>query len=136
MRGLRRAPPPKVGTWHIGQHLPAMKRYFFDIRDGDKLAIDKEGMVTKGRLPAHIGGMTPRDHWVETLKCSDCGKTGLAEFSQSNGYAFMRGDRRTTADRVPTGFKTVEGIEDVDIFCKKCNISAWVRSSPVRSGLQ
>jgi len=70
--------------------------------------------------------MTARDSWVETLKCPNCGKTGSAELSQSDRYAFIRGDRRTSPDRVPAGFKIVEGAEDIDLFCKKCNVSAWV----------
>jgi hypothetical protein len=69
--------------------------------------------------------MTARDRWVEKLKCPECGKTGNAELSQADGYAYMRGDRRTTPDSVPEGFKVVPGAEDVDIFCTDCNVSAW-----------
>ena len=69
--------------------------------------------------------MTARDRWTTKLKCPQCGVTGAAELSQADGYAYMRGERRTSADELPKGFKVVEGAGDIDIFCVKCNVSAW-----------
>jgi len=47
--------------------------------------------------------MTARDRWETELRCPVCGKTGTAELSQAEGWAFER-DQSTRVDYTPDGF--------------------------------
>jgi hypothetical protein len=70
--------------------------------------------------------MTARDKWKAQLLCPKCGKTGIAEISEDDGY--IHGDPRRRIDGVPEGFIVVPGGSsslDTDIHCDTCKISAW-----------
>jgi hypothetical protein len=53
------------------------------------------------------------DHWIEILTCPNCGKTGLAELSDSPAFEGI-------ADLVPPGFRVV----GVTFYCVDCAIPA------------
>ncbi len=50
--------------------------------------------------------MAARDRFTHKLTCPQCGKTGIAEVSQGDGWVFMRDDV-TTVDYMPEGFRDV-----------------------------
>lgn len=50
--------------------------------------------------------MTARDHFTHDLKCPSCGRAGVAEASQADGWSFMRDDG-TSVDSMPEGFRDV-----------------------------
>ena len=47
--------------------------------------------------------MTARDRFTHDLTCPQCGKTGVAEVSQADGWSVMRDDS-TSIDQMPEGF--------------------------------
>jgi predicted RNA-binding Zn-ribbon protein involved in translation (DUF1610 family) len=50
--------------------------------------------------------MTARDRFTHDLTCPQCGKAGVAEVSQADGWSFMRDDN-TTVDEMPEGFQDI-----------------------------
>ena len=52
--------------------------------------------------------MTARDKYPIHLLCPDCGKSGNARVSETDGWTFMKGDRDRTVDQVPEGFVVVD----------------------------
>jgi hypothetical protein len=61
--------------------------------------------------------MTARDHFTWSLKCPSCGKTGVAQVSQADGWSFVNGHTSTRIDEVPAGFVAVDG----EVHCKTCD---------------
>jgi hypothetical protein len=57
------------------------------------------------------------DEWNEELRCPECGKTGLASLSQSDGAD------TPTIHRVPDGFKVVATQYGPDFYCGICNVA-------------
>jgi len=58
--------------------------------------------------------MTVVDHWVETLRCPHCGKTGVARLSQADGWHAL-------VDQLPEGFKFVGLESGSNFYCSSCN---------------
>jgi hypothetical protein len=88
--------------------------------------------VENGLIPAHIGRMTARDRFKAYLKCSKCGKTGVAALSELDGYSYRPGQTTTMVDHLPRGFKIVNQPSDlasVDLFCEKCDVSAITKAN-------
>jgi hypothetical protein len=50
------------------------------------------------------------DHWVENLRCPNCGKTGAARLSQEDGW-------NVHVDSVPEGFNVVRS----NFCCALCD---------------
>lgn len=47
--------------------------------------------------------MTAKDRWDETLRCPVCGKQGVAQLWQYDGWSF-KDDQETRVSHVPEGF--------------------------------
>ncbi len=64
--------------------------------------------------------MSARDRWTVDLKCPACGKVGMAELSQEDGWAFMR-NQSTSVDSVPAGFdyKIEQPMGQPQFYCKE-----------------
>ncbi|WP_141678195.1 hypothetical protein U8P73_15045 [Rhizobium beringeri] len=62
--------------------------------------------------------MTARDRWEVELKCPVCGKTGTAEVSQADGWAF-KNDQSTRVDDTPEGFDYEFKDGRPRFFCKE-----------------
>jgi hypothetical protein len=61
--------------------------------------------------------MIARDHWVEILKCPQCGKTGAAELSMADGLSWI-----VRPDSIPAGFKVVESEKNSrNFYCAFCD---------------
>jgi hypothetical protein len=56
------------------------------------------------------------DEWNERLRCSNCGRTGIASLSQGDD------DRTPTVLSVPNGFKVVQTEYGPDFHCATCNV--------------
>ena len=72
--------------------------------------------------------MTARDEYKANLRCPGCGRTGVAELSELDGYSYVFGSQSTRVESLPEGFKKVastDQIGGVDLFCAQCNVSAW-----------
>jgi len=65
--------------------------------------------------------MSARDRWDIQLKCPICGKTGTADVSQADGWAFER-DSSTRVDSVPDGFDYRMEKGRPKFFCLKDNV--------------
>lgn len=67
--------------------------------------------------------MAARDRFTHDLKCPQCGKTGVAEVSQADGWSFMRDDS-TTVDDMPDGFRDVRkrGDKRPVYECNDCGV--------------
>jgi hypothetical protein len=79
------------------------------------------------RSKSHIGSMTARDKFPAELRCPKCGREGVAQLSEEDGWAYMKGNRSTSVDHLPDGFKVVKKLSyygDVDIFCATDDVSA------------
>jgi hypothetical protein len=59
-------------------------------------------------------GMAIHDHWVETLRCPRCGKTGVARLSQADGWHAL-------VDQLPEGFKFVGLESGSNFYCSACD---------------
>jgi hypothetical protein len=68
--------------------------------------------------------MAARDRFTIPLECPRCKKTGEAECSQEDGWAYVKGDRATAVTAVSPGFarvKTPSGYgDDVNFVCDEC----------------
>jgi hypothetical protein len=64
--------------------------------------------------------MTARDRFTWKLKCPSCGKTGIANVSQEDGWSYMNGDRSTQIDEVPDGFIVVKN----EVHCAQFKVQA------------
>lgn len=60
--------------------------------------------------------MIGRDHWVETLRCPQCGKTGSAELSTADGQSWA-----VRVESIPEGFKVVEAETGSNFYCGFCD---------------
>jgi len=60
--------------------------------------------------------MTTRDHWIENLRCPQCGKTGAAELSMADSRSWT-----VRPDSVPAGFKVVESENSGNFYCAFCD---------------
>jgi hypothetical protein len=71
--------------------------------------------------------MAIRDRWVERFKCPECGSIGAANLSRVDGQESksLHGDYLIVIDSLPENFKVAGKPQDIDIFCIKCNVSAW-----------
>lgn len=69
-----------------------------------------------------------RDNFSVPLLCPKCHREGTADLSQADGWAFVKGNRETSIESMPEGFKAVEGSNrytaDMDIACADCGVSA------------
>jgi hypothetical protein len=75
--------------------------------------------------------MTARDRFKAYLQCPACGRTGVADLSEFDGYTYRPGDP-TTVDHLPKGFKIVNqksGLASVDLFCERCDVSAITKDN-------
>lgn len=73
--------------------------------------------------------MTARDRFRAQLKCPKCGREGEVHFSELDGYSYAFGNKDTSVESLPEGFKVVNqrtGIASVDIYCATCDVSALV----------
>jgi len=71
--------------------------------------------------------MTARDRFTSELKCPVCGKTGIAELSQEDGWSFSNGDQSTRIDFLPEGFFVVskgDRFGQPDFHCTEHRVSA------------
>jgi hypothetical protein len=86
--------------------------------------------VEVANAPSHIRGMTARDRFTANLKCPQCGREGKARLSEEDGWSYLHGNRKTSVDALPDGFKEIDQPSakgtSVDIFCATCNVSAYV----------
>lgn len=57
------------------------------------------------------------DEWNETLRCPQCGKTGMASLLQGDG------DEAPTVQSVSDGFKAVATEYGPDFQCGTCNVA-------------
>ena len=64
--------------------------------------------------------MKARDRWTENLKCPRCGKTGEAQLSQADTYAFLMGNTETSVDFLSDGFSCVREGNALDFNCSDC----------------
>jgi hypothetical protein len=64
----------------------------------------------------HTWKMIPRNHWVENLRCPQCGKVGQAELSMTDGQSWA-----VQMDRVPVGFKVVQAENSSNFYCSVCD---------------
>jgi hypothetical protein len=78
-------------------------------------------------ITAHIWAMVILDRWMEKFKCPDCGKIGTANLIRTDGHevALAHGEYLIRVDSLPDDFKVVGDPQDIDVFCVKCNVSAW-----------
>jgi hypothetical protein len=67
------------------------------------------------QFEGYIGRMV--DEWNEQLRCPNCGKTGIASLSQSEG------ERTPTVQSVSDGFKVVQTQHGPNLQCETCNVS-------------
>jgi len=56
-----------------------------------------------------------RDHWVEKLKCPQCGKLGTAEIS-ADGQSWI-----VQVDSISKGFQFIQSEEGSDFYCSFCD---------------
>jgi hypothetical protein len=73
--------------------------------------------------------MASLDKFDIKLLCPICGHEGVARASEADGIAYLKGDKATSIDHLPEGFKIVfqrNKMASVDIFCAKCDISAII----------
>lgn len=71
-----------------------------------------------------------RDNFNAPLKCPKCGLEGVAELSQADGWSYLKGNRTTSVDHLPAGFKVVQKPSyygEIDLFCEADDVSALVR---------
>jgi len=76
--------------------------------------------------------MTARDKFVANLKCPSCGRTGVAKLSELDGYSYAFGDKSTTVEFLPEGFKIVDqksSLASIDLYCDQCDVSAIPREN-------
>jgi len=60
--------------------------------------------------------MITRDHWIENLRCPQCGKTGTPELSMADSQSWA-----VRPDSVPSGFKAVESENSKNFCCAFCD---------------
>jgi hypothetical protein len=58
-----------------------------------------------------------KDEWNETLRCPNCGKTGMASLCQDDGA------EAPTTQTVPNGFKAVAGEYGPNFHCETCDVA-------------
>jgi hypothetical protein len=58
-----------------------------------------------------------KDEWNETLRCSICGKTGMASLCQDEGAD------TPTVQRAPDGFKVVDTRYGPNFRCDACDVA-------------
>lgn len=83
-------------------------------------------------LPAvHIQVVSKRTKFFPKLRCPECGREGVAEVSEADGYSF-KSDNTTRADVIPPGFRFVvrepasQAFFNLDIVCEDHDVSALV----------
>jgi hypothetical protein len=59
--------------------------------------------------------MPARCHWVEDLRCPQCGKLGQAQLSTEDWYSWA-----VRADSTPVGFKFVRSGDTNNFHCTLC----------------
>jgi hypothetical protein len=72
--------------------------------------------------------MTARDEYKAKLVCPQCGRAGVAELSEENGYSYTFSNQATRVEALPEGFKKIaapDQIGGIDLICTQCNVSAW-----------
>lgn len=70
--------------------------------------------------------MGTKDRFPLNLKCPKCGKSGVADAWQYDGWSYQS-DRATRISHLPVGFKLVDkdnAVYGLDILCTDCNVSA------------
>ncbi|GIQ78439.1 hypothetical protein BraRD5C2_68900 [Bradyrhizobium sp. RD5-C2] len=75
--------------------------------------------------------MTPRDSFKAYLRCPTCGRTGIADLSELDGYSYRPGET-TMVEHLPRGFKIINrpsGLASIDLFCEKCDVSAITKDN-------
>ena len=68
-----------------------------------------------------------RDRFTVALHCPGCGRAGEAKLSQADGWAYVKGNHKTTVEKLSNGFKVVDkksGFADIDFFCDDCDVCA------------
>jgi hypothetical protein len=60
--------------------------------------------------------MIARNHWVENLKCPQCGKTGAADLSTADGQSWT-----VQVDSTPKGFKVIQSENSSNFYCVFCD---------------
>lgn len=70
--------------------------------------------------------MASKDRFKLDLKCPACGRTGVAEVWEEDGYTYAFGDASTHVEALPPGFKEVAGPPPrrMDIHCVDHSVSA------------
>ena len=71
--------------------------------------------------------MASRDRFVVQLLCPNCNRSGHANLSQEDGWAFLRGNTAVTVEFFSEGFVKVEissRVRGIDFHCEDCKISA------------
>jgi len=58
-----------------------------------------------------------KDEWNETLRCPNCGKTGMASLGQDDGA------ETPTIQTVPNGFKVVADQYGPNFHCETCDVA-------------
>jgi hypothetical protein len=61
--------------------------------------------------------MNVLDHWVENLRCPNCGETGAARLSQADGW-------NAHVDSAPKGFKFITLEYGSNFYCSSCDSPA------------
>ena len=68
-----------------------------------------------------------KDKFNIPLDCPSCGKTGTATAEEEDGWAYIKGNKRTSITHLPDGFRIVHRksrMASVDLYCVDCNVSA------------
>jgi len=68
------------------------------------------------------------DRFKTNLSCATCQKEGVAELSQEDGWAFVKGNTATAVESVPPGFKEVRDARrpsHSEIKCETCGATVW-----------
>jgi hypothetical protein len=64
--------------------------------------------------------MTARKRWIEKLECSKCGNAGIADLSQADSSAFLRGETAIRVDDTPLGFRYFRRGNHIIFACSSC----------------
>jgi hypothetical protein len=74
--------------------------------------------------------MSGRDRFSAKLICPTCGREGVANMSENDGYKYAFGDKSTTIESVTDGFHQVDApsrlSRDLDFQCDDHPVSAVV----------
>jgi hypothetical protein len=76
----------------------------------------------------YVVHMSSKDNFSARLVCPECGRVGVAQMSENEGYSYAFGDKSTTVESLSAGFRQVEAPsrirKDLDFQCIDHEVSA------------